>query len=301
MMSFGICLRNSGQTSKERDDRLRTIENREKVVQELRSLDSLSRSPDRISCQKAILDFKAGKLSQAARELEPIHSAIARNALGVVLEAKGDNRGALAAFQEALQLEPEFTKASHNAAHLLILEGRYIAAISQIQSVLTRVETGDKVAYALRGLLAEAYSHLGQDEHAAEILNALSVEGPDSAQVRFSLGLADARLGRLPEAVKQFQEELRLKPNEADGLINLAKALLELRNYSESVTYLEEYIHLRPNDAQGYYALGYALQAMDRSKEAVEKLSHAARLSPKDYDIRFYLGKALWRSGRPEA
>ena len=301
LMSLGICLRTSGQTSPERGDQPRTVEDRDKVVQELRSLDSLSRSTERISYEKAILDFKAGKPSQAARELEPLHSAVSRNALGVILEAKGDKEGALAAFQDALELRPDFAEASYNGAQLLIREGRYTAAISQIQSVLARHQIGDRSAYGMRTLLAEAYSHLGQDERAAEILNALSVECPDSTQVHFSLGLADMRLGRLPEAVIQFQQELRLKPNEANGLLNLAKVLVDLRNYSEAVPYLERYIPLRPNDAQGYYALGYALQAMDRSKEAVEKLSHAARLSPKDYNVRFYLGMALWESGRPEA
>ena len=283
------------------DGRTCATADRMNLTQSPRFTESFASPTDKIGYLKAIKKLKPGEVRKAASELQLLHSATARNALGIILEAQCDDVGALKAFQQALELEPNFAEAAYNAATLLARKGRYSAAILQIQSVLRGGQTGDDAACALRELLAETKSNIGQDESAAEILNAFSVECPDSPQVHFSLGLADVRLGRLPDAVIQFQEELRLKPNEANGLLNLAKALLDLRNYSESVPYLEQYIPLRPNDAQGYYALGYALQAMDRSKEAVEKLSLAARLSPKDYNVRFYLGMVLWESGRPEA
>jgi tetratricopeptide (TPR) repeat protein len=262
-------------------------------------LDSLPQTAHQEQYQKALADFRAGKLEQAARELRPLDSAVARNALGVVLETMGDHGGAQAAFQDALRRQPDFAGAAHNAAKLLMRQGRTSAAISQLQSTL-KGRRGD-MTFSLQMLLAEAYAAEGQDKQAAETLEALLAERPDSAEVRFYLAITYASLDSLDLAVKHYREGLRLKPNDCMGLMGLAKTLLKMRKGSDATPYLQEYVGLRPNDGEGYYFLGRALRDTGRLKEAAETLLQASRLSPEDYWIRYQTGMALWRMGETEA
>ena len=273
----------------------------ERATRDLGSLDSLPQIAHQEQYQKALADFRAGKLEQAARELRSLDSAVARNALGVVLEAMGDHGGALAAFQGALKLQPDFAGASYNLAKLLLEQGRTSATIFQLESTLKGRRAGDETTFSMRMLLAKAYAAERQDKHAAEILEALLAERPKSAEVHFYLAITDASLDSLDAAVGHYREGLRLKPNDCTGLMGLAKTLLKMRKGSDAAPYLQEYVRLRPNDGEGYYFLGRALRDTGRLKEAAEALLQASRLSPEDYQIRYQTGMALWRIGELEA
>jgi len=250
--------------------------------------------------QNALADYRAGKLDQAARELQAIDSARARNALGVVLEMKGDHQGALAAFQGALTIQPDFTEAAHNAAQLLMREGRTTAAIGQLQSTIERTNSRDDGAFSLRMLLANAYAAGGQDKRAAEILAKLAGEKPDSAEVHLNLAITDAQLGALDAAVDQYRQALRLNPKDSTALMGLAKSLLRLKKGSEAELNLQQYTLLKPDDPEGYFVLGCDFRDSGRFQEAAAAFEQAARRKPDDYDIKYHWGMALWRAGHLE-
>ncbi len=267
----------------------------------LQHLDLGSQTTQEEHYQKALADYQAGNLAQAAWELRVLDSAVARNALGVVLETMGDHRGALAAFQQALTLQPDFAGAAYNAAKLLMRQGRSWAAISQLQSTLDKHRSRDDTTFSLQMLLVEAYAAAGQHQRAEEILNTLVAEEPASAEVRFYRAMTYASLDSMDVAVREYREGLRLKPHDSVGLMGLAKLLLKLKETSDATLYIQEYVRLKPNDAGGFYILGCAFRDAGRSEEAVKAFSQAAQLSPQDYDIRYHLGKALWQSGQLEA
>ncbi|HEV2380438.1 MAG TPA: tetratricopeptide repeat protein [Terriglobia bacterium] len=271
------------------------------AVGEQGTLESPSQVTENERYRKALADFRAGKLDEAAGELRSLNSARARNALGVVLESSGDHPGALAAFQDALRVQPDFEEAAHNATKLLIREGRPRAAIAQLQSTLESIgksiENRSDTTFSLQMLLVEAYASIEQDKPAAELLEKLLTEKPDSAEVRLKLAISYAHLGSLDAAVGQYREALRLNSENGTALMGLAKTLLQLKRGSEATPYLQEYIRLRPNDADGYDVLGCDFRDAGRFKEAAAEFAQAARISPEDYDIQYKLGMALWRAG----
>ena len=264
------------------------------------SVESASQTTADERYQKALADFSAGKLDEAAGELRPLNSARARNALGVVHESRGDHPGALAAFQEALRVQPDFEEAAHNAAKLLIQEGRPRAAVAQLQSTLERSANRSDTTFSLQMLLVEAYASVGEDKPAAQVLEKLLAEKPDSAEVRLKLAISYAHLGSLDAAVGQYREALRLNSENDTALMGLAKTLLQLKRGSEATPYLQKYIRLRPNDADGYDVLGCDFRDAGRFKEAASAFAQAARISPRDYDIQYKFGMALWRAGQLE-
>jgi len=64
--------------------------------------------------------------------------------------------------------------------------------------------------------------------------------------IRSDLGLALARLGRIPEAIDQLHEALRLNPHSAEAHNNLGLALLASGRTRESIPEFEAALRLKP-------------------------------------------------------
>jgi tetratricopeptide (TPR) repeat protein len=301
VMSLGVPLQVSAasfqRTSLERHEAYDSARD----AQGLQSLTSASPATQDERYQKALAHFRAGNPKRAIQELRSLHSAVASNALGIVLESMGNRTGALKAFEDALTLQPGFAEPAYNAAKLMIQAGRPKAAIYQLQSALARHPRPVDTTISLRLLLAETDAYVGQDKRAAQLLEALAVERPDSPEVHFNLALTYARLGALDPAIRQFRDELRLNPKDCAGLLGIAKAMLNQKKGPAALPFLQKYVRLRPNDPEGHYVLGYALLDVGRPQEAIANLSKAARISPDDYNIRFHLGLALWQTGKLKA
>jgi Flp pilus assembly protein TadD len=70
---------------------------------------------------------------------------------------------------------------------------------------------------------------------------------PKDADIRNDLGLALSRLGRIPEAINEFHEALRLNPNDAaPAHANLGWALLASGKPGESIPEFEAALRLQP-------------------------------------------------------
>ena len=68
------------------------------------------------------------------------------------------------------------------------------------------------------------------------------------AEIHFELGRALARLGWEAEALGEFAEAVRLKPDLPDAHLNYGVALARTRRYSEAVTEFRETLRLNPQD-----------------------------------------------------
>lgn len=246
--------------------------------------------------QQALADFRAGKLEQASVKLRSLDSAPARNALGVVLEKMGDQRGAMAAFQDALSRQPDFPEAAFNAAKLYLQQGRSSAAIYQLQSTLEGRQVRDDTTFALQMLLVEAYAAAGQDKRNAEILEKLLTEHPESPDVHLNLAVTDAHLGKLDPAVSQFRETLRLEPENPTALMGISKALLRMGKQAEALPYLQHYVRLKPEDPEGYFVTGCDWRDANQPQEAAKAFAKAVRLKPNDCDILYHLGVSLFHA-----
>ena len=162
---------------------------------------------------------------------------------------------AVAHYEEALRLRPDYAEADCNLGASLASLGRVPEAIARYEEAL-RLKPG----------LAEAHNDLG---------NALG------------------SLGRTQEAIPHYEEALRLKPDYAEAHNDLGNALVSTGRAREAIPHYEEALRLRPDLYQANYNLANALNSLGRTAEAIAQYEQALRIRPDDATIHFYLAGAL--------
>ena len=153
----------------------------------------------------------------------------AHNNRGAVLEALNRIDEALACYDRALALAPDFTEARNNRGRVLIGLDRADDAIENF-TVAIRVNPGDAEAWYQRG---RNLLDIGRnDEAAADLAQALALH-PDHAEARFAACIAElpviyADESEIPRRRAAYEQKLRALSKDVDaGLLqgNLIKAI----------------------------------------------------------------------------
>jgi tetratricopeptide (TPR) repeat protein len=97
-----------------------------------------------------------------------------------------------------------------------------------------------------------------------------------------NLGMALGQAGRLPEAIVQYEQALRIKPDSTDAHNNLGVALAQTGKIEEAIAHFEQTLRIKPDYAEAHYNLGVALGQAGRIPEAIKHLQQALRIKP-DY------------------
>ncbi len=246
---------------------------------------------------------------------EPANVRALNNLACIVLVTDGRTQEAIAGFEAALRLRPDFTEAHNNLARALTnVPGRLNEAIAQCEEALRQypdyAEAHCTLGYALAKLpgrlndaitqyreairlkpnLAEAHSNLGNawyvlpghlDEAIAEYRTALRLK-PDSAEAHFALGSAlSNQPGRLNDVIAEFESALKLRPDYAEAHVNLGNAWMQVPDrLNDAIAQFEAAVRLAPDVAELHGNLGYALYAAGRAPEAAAQYEMALRLKP---------------------
>jgi protein O-mannosyl-transferase len=113
-----------------------------------------------------------------------------------------------------------------------------------------------------------------------------------------NLGVTFLQEGRLPEAMQQFQEAIRVKPDSADALGNLGNVLITLGQPQEAMPYLQKAFQSTSDYGDAKLRFGAGLLEMNRVTEAISDIREGTRLKPNRAAAHSLLGAALRRSGQ---
>lgn len=119
-----------------------------------------------------------------------------------------------------------------------------------------------------------ALAHVSADsmpDSVAEVEYSIYLEfKPGDIVVRNKLGMVYYRLGKLPEAVREFSKALKLEPKNPDALDGMGLVKTAQQEYDEAIQYHRQAIDAKPDDMMTYYHLGIALEKKGLFQEAAE-------------------------------
>ncbi len=146
--------------------------------------------------------------------------------------------------------------------------------------------------------LGAALAETGKtDEALAEYRRSLELND-QSSQAHNNLGSALAQQGKLDEALAQFEKAVELNPDNGRAHINLGGALSEKGQSEEALEHLRKGADLEPKFADGQNNLGAALARAGALDEALPRLENAVQLEPDFPGYRYNFGRVLAAKGR---
>ena len=160
-----------------------------------------------------------------------------------------DYQKALASFQEAMRLKPDYGEASHHLGMTHYQLKEYPQAIAAFENAL-------KMKYA-----NPHFSHLW-------------------------IGDTYYEQKQYAKAITAYQEAIRLKPDYEQAFVRLGNSNYSLKQYTEAVAAFQAAIKIKPNDAVYHTSLGNSYSALKQYDKAVLSYGEAVRLDSKyDYAL----------------
>jgi tetratricopeptide (TPR) repeat protein len=122
---------------------------------------------------------------------------------------------------------------------------------------------------------------------------------PINARTHFAAGQLAESQARLPEAVEQYKEAIRLDPKYADAMFRLGVVYAETSDFPLATQTWQKYIELTHGAASGYSNLGFCYELAGNPAAAEGAYKKGIEKDPKSEPCRVNYGLMLARHGRP--
>ena len=217
-----------------------------------------------------------------AIQLSPDY-AIAYNDRGVVKGKLGEYKAAIADYDEAVRIKPDCVVAYYNRGRTKDQLEQGAAAIADY-NIAIDLEPDYAEAYYNRGVVK---GKLGEyDAAVADYDKAIDLK-PDYAIAYNNRGMVKSALKRHDAAIIDYDKAIDLKPNYADAYYNRGNARSALKQYDTSIADYDEAIYLAPDFALAYNNRGSAKFTLRQHDAAIHDYNEAIRLKP-DYAMAYY-------------
>jgi tetratricopeptide (TPR) repeat protein len=120
------------------------------------------------------------------------------------------------------------------------------------------------------------------------------------AEWHWDMGTMLVQQGKVQEAIEQYEQALRLKPDFAEVHDDLASALVQTGKIKDAIAHFEQALQIKPDSIEAHNNLGIALMGQGRLREAMEQYEQALRIEPDFAEAHYNLGLALMGQGRPQ-
>jgi Flp pilus assembly protein TadD len=181
---------------------------------------------------------------------------------------------ALAAYEQAIRLDPNDAATYNNKGYILNELKRYEEALAACEQAL-RLGQNDAATYNNKGW---ALIELKRYEEALAACEQAIRLDPNYAYAYNNTGYALYELKRYEEALIALEQSIRLDPNYAIAYYNKGEALNWFKRYEEALAACEQAIRLDPNFAAAYNNKGNALNGLNRKEEAQQAYEKARQL-----------------------
>jgi putative PEP-CTERM system TPR-repeat lipoprotein len=239
-------------------------------------------------------------------------SGMPENIRGLVAAAKGDRKAARAAFEKALELQPDFLPAAASLARLDIVEKQPEAARKRFEAILAKTPTNDQALLALadvqaatgvlpkeilptvdravaanptstRARVVQIALHVRMNNPKGALAAAQSAAAalPDNPQILEALGRAQLLAGEPNQAVVSFNTLATLLPQSPDPLMLVARAHVAKKDFNAATATLQKALAVQPGRLDVYRDAIATYIAAGKPEEALADARAVQKARPK--------------------
>lgn len=194
------------------------------------------------------------------------HTADSHLKEGNTFLAQNELSAAIAAYQRALELAPNFVEAHYNCGVAYHQQGHLKLAV---QSYNQALQLYPHLAEAYFNL-ASAYSDLNRfDESETAYIEVLRLQ-PENAAAAYNLGLVHKSTGKHYQAIERFEQALQIQPNYAEAANNIGVIYRDQDDFEMAMSWLQKALTIKNDFAVALYNIGVVYQKKGAFKEAME-------------------------------
>jgi tetratricopeptide (TPR) repeat protein len=201
-----------------------------------------------------------------------------------------DFRGALADYNQAIKLDPNYTEAYINRGTARSDLGDQQGAVADFNQAI-KINPNLAEAYYNRGFIR---IELGDQQGAVADFNQAIKLDPNFVEAYINRGLVRHKSGDQQGAVADFNQAIKINPKLAQAYINRGLVRYQLGDQQGAVADFNQAIKINPNLAEAYYNRGLVHHKSGDQQGAVKDYNQAIKINPNYADA--YVNRGLVRS-----
>ncbi len=241
-----------------------------------------------------IASIQLGKLDQAiaafdrAISLKPDYIEAHLNK-GYALQMQGLHEQAISSFQKVLSIKPDLPQAHNNIGNALRQQGKLTKAIAAYQKALSINPAFPEALYNL----GRSWQDLEKMEEAQSAYRKVLSIKPDLPEANNDLGTVYLEQRKIDEATEAFQKAIRHRPAFSEAHSNLGTALYEQGHIEEAIASCNKALSLNPEHVSAYTNLGVIFTSAGEPDKAMEAYTKALSIKPDDAQTLHNIGSYL--------
>jgi tetratricopeptide (TPR) repeat protein len=195
-------------------------------------------------------------------------------------------------YERALQAFAEFVREGNNTPMLIDGMGLAVLRLPYLPDELP-AEKRDVVLLAGRTMLLTGSNNAAAGKAFEELVGRY----PQTPNVHYLYGVYLLH-ERPDEALDEFNEELRVSPDHARAMVQMAQEWLKRGDLDAAIRWAGRAVQLAPRNFVCRRVLGQIKLELDDVAGAVSELETAAKLEPESPSVHYALARAYQRAGR---
>jgi tetratricopeptide (TPR) repeat protein len=224
----------------------------------------------------------------------PVNEARHHMILGDIYSNESMFDRAEESFNEAIEIDPDFSDARLALARLYATTGKPDRALQTLTTATRRDPDNPRLRIEKASLL----TYIQKPQEALSELAAVERSYPYEPRLHEFKGLALMELNEPEAAVEELELEINYVGGGFVTYSALGRARYQIEQYEEAATALEVALKSNPYSAPTVMQLADCYTKLERYENAAEILARVVSVDPGNVRLRFKLGNALYRSGR---
>eukprot|EP01138_Halocafeteria_seosinensis_P007770 gb/GECG01007938.1/.p1 GENE.gb/GECG01007938.1/~~gb/GECG01007938.1/.p1 ORF type:complete len:1021 (+),score=132.22 gb/GECG01007938.1/:1-3063(+) len=241
-------------------------------------------SPKQRSPQKQL------RTSQQSADADKYH------AQGFACRKKGDFRGAIEAYTQAIYCDSNHFKAYFNRGFALDKIERFSEAIRDYTAAL-RLDPSNAYAYYNRGI---SYDRNDDFESAIEDFSKAIERLPSNADFYHNRGFCHRKQGNFEAAINDYSQALERMPNHFKAVYNRAYCYERLNRLTEALKDYDTAVSIDPTNMNAFFNRASVYEKLGRIEDAIRDFDRAVELDTENASVYNSRGLAKDRAGMKE-